>query len=74
MSSSARTLGLPYLFACLLALLALCAFWYSLGRPAHLADAASASHKLECASYTPFAKDQSPFDLPFTIRPEQVER
>jgi exo-beta-1,3-glucanase (GH17 family) len=73
MSSSARTLGLPYLFACLLALLALCAFWYSLGRPAHLADAASASHKLECASYTPFAKDQSPFDLPFTIRPEQVE-
>jgi exo-beta-1,3-glucanase (GH17 family) len=73
MPSTARAAPFAYLGACLVALLALCALWYGLGRPVQLADAASASHKLQCASYTPFAKDQSPFDQPFTLRPARID-
>lgn len=62
-----------YLFASLLAFLCLGALWYGLGRPVHLADAASATHKLQCASYTPFDKDQSPFDQPFRLRPARMD-
>lgn len=73
MSSTAR-FALPlYLFACLLGLLALAGLWYGLGKPVLLPDAASATHKLQCASYTPFDKDQSPFDQPFTLRPERID-
>lgn len=64
---------LAYLCACLIALLALCSYWYGLGRPVQLPDVASASHKLQCASYTPFDKDQSPFDQPFKLRPERMD-
>lgn len=63
----------PYLLACLFALLALASFWYGLGRPVSLPDAATPTHKLQCASYTPFDKDQSPFEQPFRLRPERVE-
>jgi glucan 1,3-beta-glucosidase len=73
MSSTVRFPVLPYLFACVIGLLALTGLWYGLGKPVVLPDAASASHKLQCASYTPFAKDQSPFDQPFTIRHERVD-
>ena len=52
MPATPRFPALPYLFACLLGLLALCGYWYGLGRPVHLPDVASASHKLQCASYT----------------------
>ena len=47
-------------------------FWF---RPLSmvLPDAASATHKLQCASYTPFDKDQSPFDQPMQLRPERME-
>ncbi|MDD0842752.1 glycoside hydrolase family 17 protein [Pseudomonas sp. Gutcm_11s] len=73
MTTSPRAHILPYLFALLLALAALGAAWYWVGKPVILADAATPTHKLQCASYTPFGKDQSPFDQPFQIRPEQVE-
>ncbi|WP_085577751.1 MULTISPECIES: glycosyl hydrolase family 17 protein [unclassified Pseudomonas] len=73
MSATSRFPILPYLCACLLGLLALCGFWYGLGKPAVLPDAASATHKLQCASYTPFDKDQSPFDVPFKLRPERMD-
>lgn len=73
MSSTARSALPLYLFACLLGLLALAGLWYGLGRPVVLPDAASATHKLQCASYTPFDKDQSPFDQPFTLRPERID-
>ncbi|AZD53593.1 beta (1-6) glucans synthase [Pseudomonas chlororaphis subsp. aurantiaca] len=73
MPSIARFPLLPYLFACLLGLFALCGFWYGLGQPVVLPDVASASHKLQCASYTPFDKDQSPFDQPFKLRPERMD-
>ncbi|BCQ60387.1 hypothetical protein PBOI14_21370 [Pseudomonas sp. Boi14] len=73
MPATPRFPALPYLFACLLGLLALCGYWYGLGRPVHLPDVASASHKLQCASYTPFDKDQSPFDQPFKLRPQRMD-
>lgn len=73
MSATVRFPLLPYLFACLLGLFALGGFWYGLGQPVSLPDVASASHKLQCASYTPFDKDQSPFDQPFKLRPERMD-
>ncbi|QXI39759.1 beta (1-6) glucans synthase [Pseudomonas xantholysinigenes] len=63
----------PYLLACLLAFLGLGALWYGLGKPVRLPDAASPMHKLQCASYTPFDKDQSPFDQPFRLRPARMD-
>jgi exo-beta-1,3-glucanase (GH17 family) len=63
----------PYLLACLLGMLAICGFWYAMGKPVILPDAATPTHKLQCASYTPFAKDQSPFDQPFKLRPERMD-
>ena len=73
MTPDSRVPVLPYLAACLLALTALTALWYGVGRPVELEDVASATHKLQCASYTPFGKDQSPFDKPLQIRREQVD-
>ena len=57
MPSNTRLLLPAYLLACLLALGGLWALWYGLGKPVHLPDAASPTHKLQCASYTPFDKD-----------------
>lgn len=73
MPLSSRFPLLPYCLALLLALIALCGLWYGLGRPVFLPDAATPAHKLQCASYSPFAKDQSPFDQPFVLRPEQMD-
>lgn len=73
MPSTARFALYTYLVTCLLALLALAGLWYGLGKPVQLADAASATHKLQCASYTPFDKDQSPFDQPFKLRPARMD-
>ena len=73
MPATARFPLLPYLFALILGVLALGGYWYGLGQPVVLPDVASASHKLQCASYTPFDKDQSPFDQPFTLRPERMD-
>ncbi|QCI11252.1 beta (1-6) glucans synthase [Pseudomonas putida] len=73
MPSPSRLKSPPYLLACLVALLALATLWYGLGKPVHLADAASPTHKLQCASYTPFDKDQSPFDQPFRLRPARMD-
>ena len=71
---SPTRLHLPlYLLACLLALIGLATLWYGLGKPVHLPDAASPTHKLQCASYTPFDKDQSPFDQPFRLRPARMD-
>ena len=73
MSATARFAALPYLFACLLGVSAIAGFWYGLGRPVILPDAATPTHKLQCASYTPFDKDQSPFDQPFVPRIERMD-
>ncbi|MBA1193954.1 beta (1-6) glucans synthase [Pseudomonas entomophila] len=61
------------LLVCLGVLLALGEFWHALGKPVQLPDAASAAHRLQCASYTPFDKDQSPFDQPFVLRPARLD-
>ncbi|TDV63254.1 beta (1-6) glucans synthase [Pseudomonas sp. LP_7_YM] len=73
MPGPSRSPVLTYLFSCLIALIALCGYWYGLGRPVVLPDAATPTHKLQCASYTPFDKDQSPFDQPFTLRPARID-
>ena len=73
MPATARFPALPYLFACLLGLFAIGGLWYGLGQPVVLPDAATPTHKLQCASYTPFDKDQSPFDQPFALRPERMD-
>lgn len=73
MPSTSRLLLPLYAIACLLALAGLGALWYGLGKPVELPDAASPTHKLQCASYTPFDKDQSPFDQPFRLRPARMD-
>lgn len=73
MPTTARFSPALYALACLFALVALCGLWYGLGQPVVLADAATPTHKLQCASYTPFDKDQSPFDQPLQLRPERME-
>lgn len=73
MPVNSRSPVVLYLFSCLIALIALCGYWYGLGKPVLLPDAATPTHKLQCASYTPFDKDQSPFDQPFTLRPERMD-
>lgn len=47
--------------------------WHWLGRDIALEDAVPPGRKLQCASYTPFAKDQSPLE-PFFISTEQIDR
>ena len=73
MPATSRFPFFAYLFACLLGLFAFGGFWYGLGQPVILPDVASATHKLQCASYTPFDKDQSPYDQPFKLRPERMD-
>lgn len=73
MPATSRFPAAPYLFACLLGLLALFGLWFGIGQPVELADAATPTHKLQCASYTPFDKDQSPFDQPIQLRPERMD-
>jgi exo-beta-1,3-glucanase (GH17 family) len=60
-------------FSSLLVLLALAGLWYAIGQPLSLADAASPAHKLQCVSYSPFDKHQSPFDQPFVLRSERMD-
>jgi exo-beta-1,3-glucanase (GH17 family) len=56
----------------LLGAAALWFFWSVQARPLVLPDSATRTHKLQCASYTPFDKHQSPL-VPFTISAERVD-
>lgn len=49
------------------------AFWQWRGRLLPLPDVASATHKLQCVSYSPFDKDQTPLQPGFIIRPERMD-
>lgn len=73
MSQNVRFPVRPYLLSFLVAAVALAGLWYGLGKPVILPDAATPTHKLQCASYSPFDKDQSPFDQPFVLRPERMD-
>ena len=53
--------------------MALYAFWPYQGRAVVLPEIAGAGHKMQCVSYSPFDKDQSPLDPNFTIRPERMD-
>ena len=70
----ASRFALPaYLVSLLVAAALLAAFWYWQGRPVILPEVASATHKLQCVSYSPFDKDQSPLVESFVIRPERLD-
>jgi exo-beta-1,3-glucanase (GH17 family) len=51
-------------------------FWYYFGAVSILKDNSSSFSKLQCVSYAPFAKDESPFlfDKGLVISPEQVRK
>ena len=72
--SSAKFPSLPlYLFSVLISALLLAGYWYWQGRSVTLPDVAGAHHKLQCVSYSPFDKDQSPLIQPFVLRPERID-
>lgn len=73
MSATARFPVLPYAVALLLGLFVVFGYWYDLGRSVVLSDVASASHKLQCASYSPWDKDQSPLDRSVKARFERID-
>ena len=73
MPAKKPSVRLVYLVACAVSLALLTYLWYGLGRAVNLPDVASASHKMQCASYSPFGKDQSPFQQPLQIHREQME-
>ncbi|HEY3699818.1 MAG TPA: glycosyl hydrolase family 17 protein [Spongiibacteraceae bacterium] len=65
--------ALIYLFAVLAAAMALYAFWSCQGRTIALPEVASSAHKLQCVSYSPFDKEQSPLRPGFIIKPERMD-
>ncbi len=72
MTSQPRSI-LIYCCTLLATLLALLGLWYGLGREQPLPDPQLANGKLQCASYSPFDHDQSPFNKPLNISRERVE-
>jgi len=72
-STNTKNIFAVYGLALLLAAAALWFFWERPARSAVLPDIASSTHKLQCASYSPFDKDQSPL-VPFTISEQRVDR
>ncbi|OGQ98663.1 MAG: hypothetical protein A2505_10190 [Deltaproteobacteria bacterium RIFOXYD12_FULL_55_16] len=59
-----------------LALAAIFGFWYGIGLPRQIPEAELApDHPLQCVSYAPFEKDQSPFDFAqgLTISPARID-
>lgn len=63
---------LLYGLGLLIAALAQAGYWYWQGRPQPLPDVVAAG-KLQCVSYSPFDKDQSPLIKPFVLRPERID-
>src|SRR5579872_1298619 len=72
-SVSPKNSALIYVLALLLAAAALYGFWSYLGRTVVLPEVASSAHKLQCVSYSPFDKDQSPLRADFVIKPERMD-
>jgi exo-beta-1,3-glucanase (GH17 family) len=59
-----------------LALTAIFGFWHTVGQPRPIPEAGLAEdHTLQCVSYAPFEKDQSPFDFAkgMTIDPARID-
>ncbi|MCU0935917.1 MAG: glycosyl hydrolase family 17 protein [Gammaproteobacteria bacterium] len=72
-NAASRALALAYGLAVAAALGLVTVFWYALGRPVNLPDVLVPDGRMQCVSYTPFLRDQSPL-RPFVIEREQVSR
>jgi exo-beta-1,3-glucanase (GH17 family) len=72
-SASSRLTSFVYLLALIVAAAVLYAFWAYQGRSSVLPEVVSATHKLQCVSYSPFGKDQSPLAESFVISPQQMD-
>lgn len=64
---------LTYGVSLLVAAALLVGFWCWQGRSVVLPEVASATHKLQCVSYSPFGKDQSPLAESFVISSQQMD-
>ncbi len=64
---------LHYLAFLLCFALLLSASWAWLGRSHPLADAIADDQRLQCVSYSPFGREQSPFDLPLRLDSAQLD-
>jgi exo-beta-1,3-glucanase (GH17 family) len=73
-SNSRKFIAPIYVFVLMTAIAALCAFWWYQGRSVVLPEIISAGHKLQCVSYSPFDKDQTPLQPDFVIRPERMDK
>lgn len=72
-TSAKSSFPLPYFISLLLSAALLLGYWYWQGRPVVLPDVAGVSHKLQCVSYSPFDKDQSPLVEGFELRPQRMD-
>ena len=73
-ATAASRFRLPlYLLSVFVCFAALAAYWHMRGRALDLPGGITAAHKLQCVSYSPFAKDQSPLVPHFTVRPERID-
>lgn len=72
-SSRGRGLAPAYALAVVVAAGLAALVWYALGRPLGVPDAVLPDGKMQCVSYTPFLRHQSPLE-PFVISREQVAR
>ena len=72
-STRGRGLATAYALAVVLAAGLVALAWYGLGRPLGVPDAALSGGRMQCVSYTPFLRHQSPLE-PFVISREQVAR
>ncbi|MFT3930836.1 MAG: glycosyl hydrolase family 17 protein [Spongiibacteraceae bacterium] len=74
MTAVSRKFVVPvYVLALIVALALLYAFWAYLGRRIELPEIVGGGHKLQCVSYSPFDKDQTPLRPGFVIRPERMD-
>jgi exo-beta-1,3-glucanase (GH17 family) len=65
--------SLVFVAVSLLVLALVAGFWHQTGQAVQLPEITSASHKLQCVSYSPFGKDQSPLVKGFVIRNSQLD-
>lgn len=68
-----KSSALIYALVLSIAAAALYAFWWSQGRSVDLPQIVSSTHKLQCVSYSPFDKEQSPLRTGFVIKPERMD-
>lgn len=74
MHPDSRKFAAPtYVLVLIIAAALVYAFWWYQGRSVALPEIVSATHKLQCVSYSPFDKDQTPLSPDFVIRPERVD-